>query len=65
LEVWSSFRFVKAASEKKIPIIILNIGPTRGDPFATMKIEAPVGDLLPKVAQELGLDQFVIRKEYH
>lgn len=39
LEVYSSFRFVRAAHERQIPIGIVNIGPTRGDPFAYFKIE--------------------------
>ena len=47
LTVWSGFRFVKRAAERGIPIAIVNIGPTRGDALATIKVEANVGDVLP------------------
>ena len=46
LQVWSGFRFVKRAAEKKIPIAIVNIGPTRGDQLASLKIEAECGAAL-------------------
>jgi NAD-dependent SIR2 family protein deacetylase len=46
LTVWSGFRFVKRAAEKTIPIAIVNIGPTRGDALATLKIEAECGAAL-------------------
>ena len=47
LTVWSGFRFVKRAHERGIPIGIVNIGPTRGDDLATVKVERKVGDVLP------------------
>ncbi|HEX9501722.1 MAG TPA: hypothetical protein VGA10_08720, partial [Thermoanaerobaculia bacterium] len=46
LSVWSGFRFVKRASEKNIPIAILNLGPTRGDELASLKIEDECGAAL-------------------
>lgn len=46
LTVWSGFRFVRRASERGIPVAIVNIGPTRGDDLATLKIEANCGDVL-------------------
>ncbi len=46
LTVWSGFRFVKRAADKKIPIAIVNIGPTRGDDLAALKIEAECGAAL-------------------
>jgi len=49
LTVWSGFRFVKRASERGIPITIVNIGPTRGDELAEIKIEANVCEVLPEV----------------
>lgn len=39
LTVWSGFRFVKRAADRGIPIAIVNIGPTRADDLATLKIE--------------------------
>jgi NAD-dependent SIR2 family protein deacetylase len=50
LTVWSGFRFVKRASERGVPIAIVNIGPTRGDELATLKIEANCGDVLSQCA---------------
>lgn len=49
LTVWSGFRFVKRASERNIPIAIVNIGPTRGDELAAVKVEGRVGEVLPEV----------------
>jgi NAD-dependent deacetylase sirtuin 4 len=46
LTVWSGFRFVKRASDRGIPIAIVNIGPTRGDALATFKVEEKVGQAL-------------------
>ena len=47
LTVWSGFRFAKRAHERGIPIAIVNIGPTRADELATLKIEARCGEVLP------------------
>lgn len=49
LAVWSGFRFVKRAAERETPIAIVNIGPTRGDDLATLKIEQNCGDVLSAV----------------
>lgn len=49
LTVWSGFRFVKRAAERGIPIAIVNIGPTRGDDLATLKIEENCGDVLSEL----------------
>ena len=49
LTVWSGFRFVKRAAERRIPIAIVNIGPTRGDDLATLKIEGKCGEVLSRV----------------
>lgn len=47
LQVYSSYRFVKRFSDRKKPILIVNIGPTRGDELATMKVSAKCGEVLP------------------
>lgn len=52
LTVWSGFRFVKRAHERGIPIAIVNIGPTRGDDLATLKIEAECGEALEEAIGE-------------
>lgn len=46
LTVWSGFRFVKRAHERGIPIGIVNIGPTRADDLAMVKVERKVGEVL-------------------
>jgi NAD-dependent SIR2 family protein deacetylase len=46
LTVWSGFRFVKRAAERGIPIAIVNIGPTRADELAALKIEEKCGAAL-------------------
>jgi len=43
LTVWSGFRFVKRAFDRGLPIAIVNIGPTRGDGLATLKLEERCG----------------------
>jgi NAD-dependent SIR2 family protein deacetylase len=47
LSVLSGLRFVRAAAERRIPIAIVNQGPTRGDPLATIRLDAPLGQVLP------------------
>jgi NAD-dependent deacetylase sirtuin 4 len=49
LTVWSGFRFVKRAAERGIPIAIVNIGPTRGDAYASLKVEAKCGEVLSAI----------------
>jgi NAD-dependent SIR2 family protein deacetylase len=51
LTVWSGFRFVKRAAERCVPIAIVNIGPTRGDALATLKIDAKCGEVLAAVTR--------------
>ena len=53
LTVWSGFRFVKRAAERGLPIAIVNIGPTRGDELATLKIEERCGEALTRAVQRL------------
>jgi NAD+-dependent protein deacetylase sirtuin 4 len=53
LAVWSGFRFVKKAAERGMPVAIVNLGPTRGDPLATVRLDEPLGTLLPALAAAL------------
>lgn len=50
LTVWSGFRFAKRAHERGIPIAIVNIGLTRADDLATLKIEEQCGAVLSELA---------------
>ena len=49
LTVFSGFRFVRRAAQREIPVVLVNLGPTRGDPFATVRIDAPAGEILRRV----------------
>uniref|UniRef100_H9EWL5 NAD-dependent protein lipoamidase sirtuin-4, mitochondrial n=1 Tax=Macaca mulatta TaxID=9544 RepID=H9EWL5_MACMU len=49
LQVYSSYRFILTAQEKKLPIAILNIGPTRSDDLACLKLNSRCGELLPLI----------------
>jgi len=53
LAVYSGFRFVRRAQEKALPIAVVNIGPTRADELAAVKIGAPAGTILPRLAATL------------
>ncbi len=50
LTVFSGYRFVKRAHEDGVPVVILNVGPTRGDPHATLRLEGRLGEVLPALA---------------
>ena len=52
LTVMSGLRFVRRAAALGIPVAIVNLGPTRGDELATVKIEAPLGALLSGLAAD-------------
>jgi len=49
LHVWSGYRFVLAAAEAGKPIAIVNLGETRGDAHAMLKLDARAGDVLPRL----------------
>jgi NAD-dependent SIR2 family protein deacetylase len=53
LAVFSGYRFVRRAEERGIPVAIVNLGPTRGDPHATLRVEARAGELLPALVAAL------------
>ena len=55
LTVWSGYRLARAAREQGKPLYILNIGPTRADSEATLKVEAPSGEALRAIAGEMGV----------
>ncbi|XP_051828889.1 NAD-dependent protein lipoamidase sirtuin-4, mitochondrial isoform X1 [Antechinus flavipes] len=52
LQVYSGYKFILAAHEKKLPIAILNIGPTRSDQFACLKLDFRCAELLPLIAPQ-------------
>jgi NAD-dependent SIR2 family protein deacetylase len=55
LTVWSGFRFVRRAAERALPVAIVNLGPTRGDELARVRVAEPIGEVLPRLARDLGI----------
>jgi NAD-dependent SIR2 family protein deacetylase len=54
LAVYSGFRFVHRAMREGKPYGIVTVGETRGDERAHVKIEAQLGEVLPRLARLLG-----------
>jgi NAD-dependent SIR2 family protein deacetylase len=55
LAVYSGFRFVRRASERGLPIGLVNLGPTRADAVIHARVEAPAGEALPRLCARLGV----------
>ncbi len=55
LTVMSGYRFVRHAARLAIPVAIINQGPTRGDGHARLKLDAPLGTALTRLAGWLGM----------
>lgn len=53
LTVYSGRRFVYRAVQEGVPIAIVNIGPTRADEVAILKVEGRSGEVLPEVVAGL------------
>lgn len=55
LTVFSGYRFVRHAAARRIPIAIINRGPTRGDDLATVKMDAGCSPVLALLVNELEI----------
>ncbi|GAA1610114.1 NAD-dependent protein deacetylase [Kribbella sancticallisti] len=53
LTVMSGFRFVRYAAKAGKPVLIINQGHTRGDPYATLRVNLPLGQALTELADAL------------
>jgi NAD-dependent SIR2 family protein deacetylase len=53
LTVFSGYRFVRRAAERDVPVAIINRGPTRGDPHASLRIDAVSSTTLLEVQRAL------------
>ena len=53
LTVMSGYRFVLRAAKLGIPVGIVNQGVTRGDPQATVRVDRPLGQVLPELLARL------------
>ncbi|MFY1593849.1 NAD-dependent protein deacetylase [Micromonospora sp. WMMD737] len=56
LTVMSGRRFVVRAAKLGVPVVIVNQGPTRGDGYAALTVDAPLGRLLPALADRTAGD---------
>lgn len=54
LTVFSGYRFVLRAAERGQRIAIVNLGETRGDPHADLRLDARAGEVMPAIAEALG-----------
>lgn len=54
LTVWSGYRFVLAAKDREKPVAILNLGPTRGDAVATLRVAAKCGPALAHAVEMIA-----------
>lgn len=54
LAVFSGYRFLLRAEARGLPIAIVNRGPVRGEDRATLKLDAPLGEVLPALADALA-----------
>jgi NAD-dependent SIR2 family protein deacetylase len=50
LTVYSGFRFVRGAAEAQTPVGIVNLGATRGDSLARVRVDGRTGEVLPQLA---------------
>ena len=54
LTVYSGRRFVYRARDEGVPIAVVNVGPTRADEAAALKVEGRLGVVLPALADALA-----------
>lgn len=54
LAVFSGLRFVRRAARSDVPVAIVNLGPTRGDDHACVRVDGRAGEVLPRLAELLG-----------
>ncbi|CAN5740396.1 NAD-dependent protein deacetylase [soil metagenome] len=52
LSVMSGYRFVRAAVDRRLPVAIVNRGPTRADAVATVRVDAGLSDVLPRLVPQ-------------
>ncbi|WP_437803418.1 NAD-dependent protein deacetylase [Sorangium sp. So ce693] len=55
LAVFSGYRFVLRAAQRGMPIAMINLGSARGEELGALKIEARAGEVLPRLAEALGV----------
>ena len=53
-EVWERHRFVLRAARDGQPVAIVNQGATRGDRYAAITVDAPLGTALPALVARVA-----------
>ncbi|CAK9290913.1 unnamed protein product [Gordionus sp. m RMFG-2023] len=53
IKMYSSYRIVSTFYQSQKPIAIINIGGTRADNLANVKIDARLGEILPAVDEKI------------
>jgi NAD-dependent SIR2 family protein deacetylase len=53
LMVFSGWRFARAAAERGVPIAIVNLGRTRADDLAALRVRRPCGPVLAAAVERL------------
>ena len=53
LTVFSGYRFVRKAAQRGVPVAIVNLGQTRGDPQAQLRVDDRVEEVLPALVDAL------------
>jgi len=53
VHTFSAFRLVKQAVDAGTPVALLNIGPSRADPIASLNVQADAAHVLPAIVGEL------------
>lgn len=53
LAVFSGYRFARRTTDQGKPLILVNVGESRGDGLSTLRAEGPAGQLLPALSQAL------------
>jgi NAD-dependent SIR2 family protein deacetylase len=56
LAVFSGYRFVLRAAERGIPVALVNLGESRADAYAAVRVEASTGEVLPELVRALARD---------
>ena len=54
LMVYSGYRFIRAANQRQIPVVVVNQGKTRADDELTLKVEGSCGAVLPELVDRLA-----------
>jgi len=51
LQVYSVYRFIVAAARQNVPVVIVNVGPTRADEQALLHIPAITGETFERLGR--------------